>query len=206
MKIKEPAEGFATALVIMLLVIVAIGLGGWWLTSSNKSEPSKPNTNTNNTQQQTDVYAGWKTYENSKYGFSFKYPSSWKVEEVAIETPSGADPEEFAANLRFDVNEKYSEAGAFEIHVNSLAIVIDFFDRNFAQSSLNKIEKTEEPLKGKQSVQYKVTNSGIVTKQYLFSAGNKTYSFHSINEELNQQRSSSYWSDFEKVFDSLTIN
>jgi hypothetical protein len=80
-----------------------------------------------------------------------------------------------------------------------------WYDSNYAQSSLNKAVKTTNQLKGKPSVQYAVTNSGVDSKVYLFSVGSKTYVFASVNEELNLQASSSYWNDFQKVLDSLTI-
>lgn len=34
-----------------------------------------------------DTYAGWKTYTDDKYGFSLKYPSSWKF-EIRNQTPA----------------------------------------------------------------------------------------------------------------------
>jgi len=85
----------STALIIVLATAVIIGGGtltwafGWGLPDidfgiqSPITVTKKTNTNTNknsNTNQNTNTNsatADWKTYENTEYGFSFKYPTSY---------------------------------------------------------------------------------------------------------------------------------
>lgn len=36
--------------------------------------------------------SNWKTYTDAKFGFSFKYPSSWKFDSISEQNQSGSDP------------------------------------------------------------------------------------------------------------------
>ncbi len=86
-----------TPLVIAIIALIAVG-GGiyWYASSSDTDEGALTDENTTGTQQNgaattggtsggsnntagTQVVAGWKTYTNQKYGYSFRYPSNWIV-------------------------------------------------------------------------------------------------------------------------------
>lgn len=83
------ARGFsAVEAVLIILVVVALGAGGWYLWHRNhkpagtqKDGPAA--TQHQQTKQTVDPYAGWKTYEDSGYqlasGISVKYPFDWTV-------------------------------------------------------------------------------------------------------------------------------
>ncbi|MBI4092307.1 MAG: hypothetical protein HY420_00085 [Candidatus Kerfeldbacteria bacterium] len=50
--------------------------------NSNTNANANNNTNANsNTNTATDLTAGWKTYTNTTFGYSIKYPSDWKANE-----------------------------------------------------------------------------------------------------------------------------
>ncbi len=211
---KLSSRGFTpVGVIVAVIVAAAVIAGGWYVWHNNKTDTKAKAANKSSTSQAAkatktpaDPYAGWHKYSSQDYGVTFKYPATWKVEGGVIDAPAGADPQEFAANLMVNIEEKYNTTAAFEVHTNNLAAVTQYYDGYFAQSSLNQVSKQSKTLKGKTAVAYDVTNSGVHSKVYLFDAGAKTYSFRSLNEELNLQRSASYWTDFDRVFDTLTIN
>ncbi len=176
-------------------------------TNSNSTSPSST-TNSSTRPQSADTYAGWKTYTNQQYGYSFKYASSWKVAEVASGGSGTVDPIEFSSNVQWDNNEKYTDVATFEIHTNDFDSVVKARDTYYAQSATAKVSKDEKVIKNKQAVHYLITFSDSNNKieEYYFQVGSKTYSLRSINESLNLSRSATYWDDFQKVIDSLTIN
>ena len=116
-----------------------------------------------------------------------------------------ATKQEFSTGLRLTTDTKYNATVDAEVLNESLSTATTWWDNFYAQSSLNKVIKKSDTLKGKQAVSYNVTNSGNDSKLYLFSVGSKTITFGRINEELNGQTSTDYWTNFQKVFDSLTL-
>ena len=213
---KEQANGFsAVGVIVIIVVIAALGFVGWLVWHKNNDE-SASKTNTNSTSQanktktgtqqnqtQPDPYAGWGTYNNRQYGMSFRYPTNWTVEEVGSNA-AGSDPTDFTVNLKFNVQQKYNETAIAEVHTNNLAAMTKFYDSYYAGSSLT-VNKKELTLKGKQAVEYDITGSTLPSNIYLFGVGDKTYSFRSADESALQQQSATYRSDFEKVFESLSI-
>ncbi|TSC92370.1 MAG: hypothetical protein CEN89_735 [Candidatus Berkelbacteria bacterium Licking1014_7] len=112
-------SGMSTGMVIGIAVIVAIVFGGGaYAYVNNKATKEKDDLNAQITELQSqvssaaiatttpssttsataDATANWKTYTNSTYGFSFKYPSDWTATEsttypgalisVGVDTPS----------------------------------------------------------------------------------------------------------------------
>jgi hypothetical protein len=99
-------SGMSAGMVIGITVIVAIVFGGGaYAYVNNKAEKEKKDLNAQITELQsqvssakiaatttpsastsattTDETAGWKTYTNDKYGFSFKYPQTWSESNSA---------------------------------------------------------------------------------------------------------------------------
>jgi Tfp pilus assembly protein PilE len=211
---KSASKGFtAVEAIIVILVVAVLAFGGWFIWhKSYKKENTKTNNQTSHNQNnqsketaQPDLYPGWKTYGNTTYGISLRYPTEWKVDEGATDSSGSSTKQEFAINLKRNEDIKYNDTATIEVLNESISAATAWYDDYFAQSSSNTVSKTTNELKGKQSVQYKVTNAGVETRAYLFSVGNKTYLFTSINEELNAQTDSNYWTTFEKVFDSMQI-
>lgn len=210
--IRKNHSGSGAVVMLLIVVIIAIIVGGGWAvyrhnhkagtTTLTKTTTSSKSTST----QQADPYAGWKTHTNTQYGFSYKYPAIWiPSDDVTTDSTTNATKQEFGTGLKLTTNTKYDDTVNVTVLNESLSAATMWYDNNYAQSSLNKVTKTTTELKGKQSTQYDVTNSGVKSKLYLFAVGSKTYTFGSVNEELNLQTSPNYWTDFQKVFDSLTI-
>lgn len=73
-------RGFAAPLVLIVVLLLLVAGGAYYLGRSGLPAPSPisqsispaPNNQT----------ADWKTYTNARYGFSFKYPSSWLEPDV----------------------------------------------------------------------------------------------------------------------------
>lgn len=109
----EPQKQSNLSLIILsLLVLILVGVGGFILARypyAPKTEvpvPSQPPVatpaptqspfGTSSVSIPTDETAGWKTYSNSKYAFSFKYPQFLDPEstlESSSVVVSGVDPE-----------------------------------------------------------------------------------------------------------------
>lgn len=197
---------------IIILLTVVTGIAGYfgyhhWHNLKKNLPTSSRTVSTNSpkvSSTSTDKYAGWRTYSNSTYGVSFKYPSIWEASEGRFESSNSATKQEYAINIKRNETVKYNDTVSLEILNEPLSVATTWYDSYFEQSEINK---SAQVLKGKQSVLYtKSENGANVSKAYLFNVGNKTYVFSSINEELNVQASTDYWTNFDKTFDSLEIN
>ncbi|MEK7502554.1 MAG: PsbP-related protein [Patescibacteria group bacterium] len=86
-----PPKSFLSNKIILLIVILLIllGLGGTYLALNSKPQ-SKPTSGITPTPLPTEVSAkagtsidetaNWKTYTNTKYDYSIKYPQSWNIQ------------------------------------------------------------------------------------------------------------------------------
>lgn len=88
---KAASEGFsAVEALIVIVVIVAIGLGGWlvWRHNHQKKAATASNNSTSQTGKQSsstqpvDPYAGWRTGTSAMAGFSIKYPADWTYNSI----------------------------------------------------------------------------------------------------------------------------
>ncbi|MBS1684472.1 MAG: hypothetical protein JSS76_06950 [Bacteroidetes bacterium] len=70
---------------LIATLIVLLGVGGYFvLLGAAKSK--LPQTFIKETNGKLNVPSGWKTYVNSKYGYSFEYPDSWAYSGVDAES------------------------------------------------------------------------------------------------------------------------
>jgi hypothetical protein len=219
--LRQNNKGFgAIELILILVAVVVLAGAGWYVwmrerktkmnaLTGSTSTTSNTNTSQTNTtpQPKPDPYAGWKTYSNSTYGISFRYPTTWLLTEGTVNSNgTSATKQEYAIGLKRSDNVKYNDTVSVEVLGEDFKTASAWYDSYYAQSPSNHVTKTSDQLKSKQSVQYAVTNSGVQSKLYLFSVGSKTYTFSSINESLNVQADTNYWATFNKVFDSLEIS
>jgi hypothetical protein len=85
---ERNAAGFsAIEAILIVVVIAAIGLGGWYVYHrDHKAKPASTVTSTGSTKTITsppaDPYAGWKTATSPRAKFSIKYPTSWTYAEA----------------------------------------------------------------------------------------------------------------------------
>jgi hypothetical protein len=95
---KNNQKGFVLPLILAIIAVLAIGGGVYYYQKAKTSVPTNTEVTTNNQDQTTNSATtseskassqsntsasdtinttNWKTYTNAKYGFSFKYPSSY---------------------------------------------------------------------------------------------------------------------------------
>ena len=67
---------------IILILILSLSLGGYLLLNKMGIKPSTSTVTlkTTNPTSTPDPTANWKTYTNTKYNYSFKYPGDWKLD------------------------------------------------------------------------------------------------------------------------------
>ncbi|HSX07636.1 MAG TPA: prepilin-type N-terminal cleavage/methylation domain-containing protein [Candidatus Saccharimonadales bacterium] len=215
MRYKKRSHGFSVIEALIVIVVAAVLVLGGWLVWRHNHQTKKAAVVTGSTEgaatkqtpanQPADPYAGWKTYNNAAYGIDLRYPSVWTLDEGSMDAAASSTKQEYAINLKRNENVKYNETATIEVLNEDLAAATLWYDSYFAQSASGKVNKTSDQLKGRHSVQYTVTNAGVETKLYLFEVGSKTYTFTSINEELNVQADTNYWTILGKVFDSMQI-
>ncbi len=93
---------------IVIIVMIAILFGGYLIYQNQFKSvtPSSPQT----TQPGSDEAANWKTYTNTKYGYSIKYPTDWIVNDPCIADKQFLDcsaPEVSIKSLeKFTLNEQ----------------------------------------------------------------------------------------------------
>ncbi|HSX36425.1 MAG TPA: hypothetical protein VLH84_05840 [Patescibacteria group bacterium] len=83
--IKKNQSGFGAVETLLILIILGVlGFTGYYLwhtkQDNHKSVATNTSTTSSTSNKSTDPYAGWKTYA-SKFGFSFKYPSTARVDD-----------------------------------------------------------------------------------------------------------------------------
>lgn len=81
-------KGFATPILILVALLILGGLSGaYFLGKSSAPKTPVQSTVTPKSQptQTADETANWKTYTNTKYGFSFKYPQVFTVKLTSAE-------------------------------------------------------------------------------------------------------------------------
>lgn len=76
---------------VLFIVIVLFFAGIYYVSFSNKQS----------SQIQSPETIGWKTYTNSKYGFSVKYPESWEVNNRENQNTGPGDTVPSSAGIEF---------------------------------------------------------------------------------------------------------
>ncbi|MDO8639116.1 MAG: hypothetical protein Q7R43_06075 [Candidatus Daviesbacteria bacterium] len=74
------SKGFAPILILVGIVVVALAVGGYLLYQNQvKPVPIVAPQPIAQTSTSPDETANWKTYTNTKYGYSIKYPNDWHI-------------------------------------------------------------------------------------------------------------------------------
>lgn len=81
---KNLSRGFASIVVLIGIVIVLAAAGGywWWQNKARVAVPLTTQQATSSQQTTMDVTANWKTYQDEKRGFEFRYPPEYKLDTM----------------------------------------------------------------------------------------------------------------------------
>jgi len=87
---KKPNQWILAAIILVVIVVIA----GIFilLLNSQKSTSTPPSSISPTSSPITEEVANWKTYTNTKYGYSLKYPSEMRLTEPGNETYLTLDP------------------------------------------------------------------------------------------------------------------
>lgn len=89
MKKTQNNSGNIVVVTLFIILIIAVVGGAYLVYHKNKSNSTSKNTSsssssttksTSQTKTQPDIYAGWKTFCDTTYGYCFKYPSTWSID------------------------------------------------------------------------------------------------------------------------------
>lgn len=93
---KESAGFSALSVVLVVFVVLAVALIGWYVLRSTLDKSERSGTSTNQTNKSDEDPAansppsGWKLFENTDMGMSFAYPDTWEPGELrTTETAAG---------------------------------------------------------------------------------------------------------------------
>ena len=119
-KLNKDSKGFGVVeLLIIIVIIVALGLMGWYVYKNHKTTPytaiaSKTTTTTKspittNSSSPTKIttitnpYAGWKTYRATD-GTSFQYPTNWILSTTSSQYVTLDSPVDNHTNLQYQLS------------------------------------------------------------------------------------------------------
>lgn len=140
----EKIAAVAAVLLVLGYVTLAQNLKFWPFTVS--IAPISTPTPMLSPTQTIDPLAGWQTYRNEKYGFEFRYPNDFHVEDVDVATPGEA----FLYNYRYDFYPRYrGDPGGLTRFSNfSLSVNMDSVNSPevyFARSTMSTSQRTFGP-------------------------------------------------------------
>ena len=77
---SQKQSGSALAVIVIILVVALIGTLAFifWQNSTNKKDDT-PTVSDTSTQENTDPYKDWNTYEAPNTKYTIKYPASWQA-------------------------------------------------------------------------------------------------------------------------------
>lgn len=122
-------KGISTVLVVSLLVVIALGFGGfftyryWWTqregeVATPEAETVEPEGKAGEKTASEDETADWQVYRNENYGFTISYPEDWKIVREEIETVSLGDAfsDEIKGKFNLDLTGKGESRDDYSLH------------------------------------------------------------------------------------------
>jgi hypothetical protein len=142
---------------------------------------------------QTDT-SGWKTYTNSQYGFSFRYPNNWNKYEQNCSFVQGCVPVSLGDNQQVQIigvgildnidPDNFSSISNFEIWHNKNFASNGLISSNFSQVNQLKFIQTKEAdgINSEGDYVYLSSNNIVIV---IFSDNNNTESENILNSILS---------------------
>jgi hypothetical protein len=158
-QMEPPKKGVGAWLWIVLVIVVlgAAGYFGWYYFGDKLFGGSTPTPTTNTP---TDPTASWKTYSNTKYLFSVKYPSTLTANEENSTT--GAEDASELTRITFADQTK---AALITVTINDKNAVL-------APNTLNSVEAEKTAkiavIGGKQGKNYNDLAYSVKTESYVY--------------------------------------
>lgn len=211
-RISKNEHGFGAVEVVMVLVIVALlGVVGWFVYDRNHNKTTNTSTSTTpatktttpTTPKPVDPYAGWKTYNDTKWNYQFKYPSDWIISSRDF-VNGGFDTRDVTLK---SPNYTSNTASVIEDVTAGAKITVEVNDTNMADFSATGLKESEA---------YKETTVAGVNAVYYIGRGrafsyslikNKvmyTISLRTVENDTTSENS--YMPIFEKLVKSLKPN
>jgi len=188
--IKKPYSKEKIAVTIMLVgVTAAVFLAiGYWAGKQTATLEEDETTTTpitaatastttpeaTATTSATDETADWKTYTNEKYGFSFKYPATWKVSDFPTD-------QETAQRMSVEPDNEVKGLGleTFSVNIADLSEQGKTFDE-FIQENFQQLK--DDKLNGI-NVKSGINPSIAEHTEYVIQSGNYAITIAAIIEE-----------------------
>lgn len=207
-EIHDNHEHASTSLKVILLVfaIVLVGTLGYLVWDFNRTADTtdystpvaKKKTETTNTTTatSTDGTEDWKTYANTQYEFSYKYPSDWTARE---QTPPNTMSEPWKSYLFYS---SYTPPSASD-HYGYVAVSTKSADALIAVEFPNNtnIVKETVDIAGTTAVKATVTTAtGNIATSYYISKNDYTFIVTGpITDPQDDQASKDYWKQVDKI-------
>jgi hypothetical protein len=223
MRRREYQSGFSTTVILLVVLVVAVLAVTAFLVyqrhkpstvknSASTSQTQPPSQQgTTNTQTTQPAYANWPVYSNTQYGFSFSYPSTWRVEPGDPAASLDAQHTELLLSL-IDTSAPTTQTTQnktmyIEVSSRDLASKTALFDGSIdSEGGKSADYKQSLTLKGRATIKYTIPQSKTVNREiYFFGVGTKTYTVSTTNEEANIARNPTYLNQFNTVVDSLRL-
>jgi hypothetical protein len=216
-KTREAGFGIVgiVAVVIVVVAVAGVGFAVFKKSSDTKNATTSattPGTKTPVTQPSTqpqqaeDPYQGMTKYANAKYGFSFYYPSSWRLEERdPVASSFETDKTELSIWLVNTTTKTPTDAAIITVNGADLA----YFTKRIEDEAGSYAAKSVVTISGKNAVKFTIPQgaktSAVKREMYFVAAGGKTYAVQSTNEETNQTSSPSYMGDIGRLINSFKL-
>ena len=167
-------KGF-TPILILLVVVIMVGLSGglYYFSKTNSPKPNATQVLAPSSSP-TDETANWKTYTSKENGYSFKYPSAWRIAEP-INSP--VEIYSWPSNKHYDLVPDSEISIHIQFQDNPSKLTIEAWFQQDWGNERNKNNEQSILVNGIQAIRY--TNKNLVRPlQYTsvsFVHGDKVY-------------------------------
>jgi len=155
--------------VISVIILVLLLVGGWYffLREGELVGPEAPVQNI----PESEIL-NWETYENTKFGFEFRYPSNWGI--VKVDTPSPVPPYVFNITLQTEEH-PVRRSGNISVVAVPFDTILDLTKKNSSTKNMKDFSSVDFAGKKYKTVYTKDPNSPQQTDyNYILSMDDST--------------------------------